>query len=316
MKKTIIYVLFSTIFFSSMEITLKIAGSSFNTIQLNLLRFFIGSLILYPLAQRGLRAAKRKITAKDWQLFALTGFLCVIVSMSLFQLAVATAPAAVVAVLFSCNPVFALLFAFLLLRERLSRTNLLAVVISLIGLTVIVNPTNLTNVAGISLSLGAAVTFGFYSIVSRYASTKLNLSGIVMTTYTFIAGTIELFILSLISKIPAVATWLNHVPGGSVFANLPIVQGISWGTLPMLLYIGIGVTGGGFALYFLAMERSNVSTASLVFFIKPGLAPILAFIFIHEQIPVTTIIGIVIILIGSVITFMGNKAAEQVDDLE
>lgn len=67
------------------------------------------------------------------------------------------------------------------------------------------------------------------------------------------------------------------------------------------------MTGGGFAFYFLAMERSDVSTASLVFFIKPGLAPILAAVLIHEKILTNTIVGIVIILIGSVITFMGNR---------
>lgn len=315
MKKTIFYVLFSTIFFSSMEIALKVAGSTFDPIQLNTIRFFIGSLVLLPIAQKSLKAQGKKLTKADWKLFFLTGFLCVIVSMTLFQLAVSIAPAATVAVLFSCNPVFALIFAFFLLGEKMSRANVLATVISLIGLLVIVNPANLTNPLGIGLALGAAITFGFYSIISRYGSTKRGLDGIVMTTYTFIAGTIELVIWSWISEIKVV----DHIMinwGLRSLADLPIIHGVTLASLPLLLYIGIGVTGGGFAFYFLAMERSNVSTASLVFFIKPGLAPILAFILLHEQIELTTIIGIVIILIGSVITFMGNKAAEEVDDLE
>ena len=81
--------------------------------------------------------------------------------------------------------------------------------------------------------------------------------------------------------------------------------------MPLLLYLGICVTGGGFAFYFMAMESSDVSTASLVFFIKPGLAPILAAILIHEKILPTTIVGIIIILIGSVITFVGNRSVED-----
>jgi len=75
------------------------------------------------------------------------------------------------------------------------------------------------------------------------------------------------------------------------------------------------VTGGGFAFYFLAMERSDVSTASLVFFIKPGLAPILAAILIHERILTNTVIGIVIILLGSVVTFMGNRVKSRESQL-
>ena len=50
MKRTYFSVLASTFLFSSMEISLKIAGAAFNAIQLNLLRFFIGGLVLVPLA--------------------------------------------------------------------------------------------------------------------------------------------------------------------------------------------------------------------------------------------------------------------------
>ena len=55
----------------------------------------------------------------------------------------------------------------------------------------------------------------------------------------------------------------------------------------------------------------SVSTASLVFFIKPGLAPILAALILHEQILWTTVVGIVVILIGSVVTFVGNRFRER-----
>ncbi|MDN5952132.1 MAG: DMT family transporter, partial [Loigolactobacillus coryniformis] len=79
----------------------------------------------------------------------------------------------------------------------------------------------------------------------------------------------------------------------------------------LLAYICIGVTAGGFGFYFLAMETSDVSTASLVFFIKPALAPIMAMFMLHEKIITPTIIGIVVIVLGSVIMFLGNRFAEQ-----
>jgi len=294
-----------------MEIALKVAGATFNPIQLNLIRFFVGSLVLVPIAQASLKKKGRKLTQADWRLFWLTGFCCVIVSMTLFQLAVAATKASTVAVLFSCNPVFALLFAFLLLRERMSRASFISVVVSLIGLVVIIDPAHLSQPVGIILGLLSAVTFGFYSIVSRYGSNKLGLNGVVMTCYTFIAGTIELFVISLLTHIPVIANSLSAIPSLKVFANLPIFANITLSSVPLLLYLGICVTGGGFAFYFMAMESSDVSTASLVFFIKPGLAPILAAILIHEKILPTTIVGIVIILIGSVITFVGNRTVED-----
>ncbi|MFT8837714.1 DMT family transporter [Liquorilactobacillus satsumensis] len=311
MKKTIIYVVISTLMFSSMEIALKVAGATFNPIQLNLIRFFIGALVLFPIASKTLKKQQRKIEKKDWMLFLITGFLCVIVSMSLFQLAVVATKASTVAVLFSCNPVFALIFAFVILHERLGRANLIAVTISIIGLIVIVDPFHLSRPFGIILALLSAVTFGFYSIISRYGSTQRGLSGIVMTCYTFIAGTLELLVLAWITHIPAVASYLSRIPALASFSKIPVLQNITLASVPMLLYLGICVTGGGFAFYFLAMENSDVSTASLVFFIKPGLAPIMAAVLIGEHITLLTIIGIIIILIGSVVTFVGNRVKED-----
>jgi drug/metabolite transporter (DMT)-like permease len=67
----------------------------------------------------------------------------------------------------------------------------------------------------------------------------------------------------------------------------------------MVLFVYIGVTGLGFASYFTAMEKTSANTAALVFFFKPVLAPILAWLLLHEVIPGHMIVGIVFILIGS-----------------
>ncbi|KRK99959.1 DMT family permease [Secundilactobacillus odoratitofui DSM 19909 = JCM 15043] len=306
--------MFSTLMFSSMEIALKSAGQAFNPIQLNLIRFFIGGLVLLPIALRTNAKQKQHIHLRDWALFALTGFICVIVSMTLYQLAIVYDEASTVAVLFSCNPVFALLFSYLILHERLGRANLIAVIISILGLLVIVNPSHLTHPLGLVLAITSALTFGLYSIVSRYGSVSHHFSGIVMTAYTFLAGSAELLVLVLVTHIPVVANAMGQVSFLAAFKQIPVLQNVSMTYFWLLFFIGVMVTGGGFAFYFLAMERSDVSTASLVFFIKPGLAPILAAVILSEKITTATIVGIVIILIGSVITFMGNrvKARESV----
>lgn len=306
MKKAYLYIAISTLMFSSMEIALKMAGSAFNPIQLNLIRFFIGAVILLPFALKALKQTGRKLVAADWRLFALTGLVCVIISMSLYQLAITVDKASTVAVLFSCNPVFALIFSYLILHERLGRANLISVIISVIGLLIIVNPAHLTNGLGLVLAISSAVTFGLYSIVSRYGSIKRGLNGITMTCFTFFAGSFELLVLAWLTKIPAVAHALTAA-GMRQFAAIPILVNVNMNYFWLLFFIGVCVTGGGFAFYFLAMERTDVSTASLVFFIKPGLAPILAAIILHEQIVLSTIIGIVVILIGSVVTFVGNR---------
>ncbi|KDB00206.1 putative transporter [Apilactobacillus kunkeei EFB6] len=316
MKKTFLYVLISTFMFSSMEIALKSVQGVFSSIQLNLIRFFIGGLVLIPVVMKN---GKQTLLTSKWKslgVFLLTGFLCVVVSMTLFQLAIMYDEASTVAVLFSCNPVFALLFAFFILREKISRLGFISLVLSIIGLLVIVNPANLTNPLGISLALGSALTFGLYSIVSRWGSQVTGQNGLATTCYTFLAGSVELLILVSITNISAVANYMNKVEWLKPFANTPIIHNISMNYFWILLFICVCVTGGGFAFYFLAMERAGVSIASIVFFIKPGLAPILAMILLGEKITINTWIGIVIILIGSVITFIGSQMEQKNAALE
>ncbi|MHA8110688.1 DMT family transporter [Lactobacillaceae bacterium Melli_B4] len=307
MRRTIIYVLISTFMFSSMEIALKIAGSAFSPIQLNLIRFFVGGLVLLPIVLHRNQHRDNPLTKRDWLLFVLTGFLCVIVSMTLYQLAIEYDEASTVAVLFSCNPVFSLIFAAIILREPIGRMNWISMLLSLAGLLVIVNPAKLTNPLGISLAVGSAIMFGLYSIVSRWSSVRSGLDGLTMTCYTFIAGSLELLALVLVSKIPSVAKILQAHSWARSFANVPVFQNVNLHYFWILFFISVCVTGGGFAFYFLAMDRGGVSIASLVFFIKPALAPILALLILRENITMNTIVGIIIILVSSVITFVGNQ---------
>ncbi|WP_125578502.1 DMT family transporter [Lapidilactobacillus mulanensis] len=308
MRKTFLLILLSTFLFSSMEIMLKLAGSSFNAIQLNFLRFLIGGIFLLPLAIHSIIKKKLKIDRRAIGSFALTGLICVLISMTLFQLAVMYGKASIAAVVFSSNPVFALLFSYLILHETLSRPNLISVVISVLGLLIIMNPFHLTNPLGMILALLSAVTFGFYSIISRKVSQTEHFDGVTITSFTFIFGSLELAVLMALSHLPMVAEVLNQNPLTANFAMIPYFAGINLNTIAMILYLGIGVTGIGFATYFIAMERSDVATASLVFFIKPVLAPIMALIILHEAILLNTWIGIGVIVVGSVVSFVGQRA--------
>ncbi|TGA99031.1 hypothetical protein E4665_06880 [Sporolactobacillus shoreae] len=310
MKKGYIYIAFSTLFFSTMEIAIKLVASDFNPIQLNFIRFLIGSIILAPLAIRHLKGSGFSFNRSSILYFLFSGFMCVVVSMTFFQLAIVYAKAATVAILFSCNAVFVIPFAHFFLKEKLTKLSLLSLVVSVAGMIFIVNPENLTNVTGITLSLVAAVTFALYGIVGRKGSLKFGFDGIVQSSFSFLTGSLELLVLIFITKIGPVAAWLKSV-GLVDFSNIPVLQNVSWGTAPILIYLGVFVTGLGFSFYFLAMEATSASTASLVFFIKPALAPVLALFILGEAITPNVLYGILLILGGSCIElFSDNREAK------
>lgn len=302
MKKGYLYVVLATILFSSMEVALKMTADGFNAIQLTFLRFLIGGLILLPLAWRETRQKKNVFHKGDLAFFALTGFICVVVSMIVFQLGILYSPASIAAVLFSCNSVFMVMFAYLLLGERIRPHTVISIVITLFGMAVIINPFHMGgSFAGVVLSLAAAVTFAFYNVIGRTRSDRYG--GITLTCFSFLIGCAEMLVLILASHVPQLAGGFRAA-GLSVFADIPLFAGISLNSLPGLAYVGIFVTGLGYTFYFLALEKTSAATAALVFYIKPVLAPVFALLILSEPITRQLLFGTAFILLGSLVAFI------------
>jgi drug/metabolite transporter (DMT)-like permease len=76
------------------------------------------------------------------------------------------------------------------------------------------------------------------------------------------------------------------------------------------------ITGLGYLFYFLAMEISDAATASIVFFVKPALAPVLAVIALRETIGVNGLLGILFIFVGSYINLREQKAKKTITNQE
>ena len=88
MKRGYLYILITTLLFSSMEVALKCIAGQLNPIQLNFSRFLVGGLVLVPLAVRELKKRGLTVDGKALGTFALLGLMGIAVSMSLYQLAV------------------------------------------------------------------------------------------------------------------------------------------------------------------------------------------------------------------------------------
>jgi len=296
-----------------MEIALKIAGGQFNPIELNFVRFLIGGLALLPFTMLYLRKHSVTLSRSDFGRIALTGFVIVVLSMTLYQLSIGMAKASVIAIMLSANPIFGLIIGFVFLKEKLSRTNVLALILTLIGLLIIINPFHLTGAMGIILGLLSSIIFGIYGVMSRVNGGKIGLNGLSMTCLSFLFGSGELGILMGLSHLPVAG---RIIPSSyAEFVNIPFFKGITLQTLPLILYISILVTGVAFGLYFLSMEKVGILQASLIFLVKPALAPVLALVVLGEAMTTNTIVGIVVILLGSLVTVMGEKIAYSVMDI-
>jgi drug/metabolite transporter (DMT)-like permease len=294
LKKGYIYIILAALLFSTMELASKMIAVKINPYQLTFIRFLIGGLVLLPFSIKEIKSKNLRFTIKDFMFFLFTGTLCVVISMSFFQLAVLHTKASTVAIVFSTNPIFTIPFAFFILKETITKRTILSLCFSLSGILFILNPFNLNpDYRGIILAVLSAITFSLFCVIGKHNMKKYG--SFISNCFTFLTGYLILLL-------------------GLIFFKLPIISGINTSNLIQIIYLGVAVTGFGYVFYFLAMKETSAIAASTVFFIKPALAPLLALIILHENIPLNTIIGIILILGGSYVSiFKGNnqKRAEE-----
>jgi drug/metabolite transporter (DMT)-like permease len=281
-----------------MEVSLKVAGNSLDSIQATFLRFIIGGLIIVPVAIWEMRASKVELTVRDWLYMLLLGIICIPGSMLLFQLGVEHSNAATASVLICTNPISTVIFAHCLTKnDRLTKAKIIAVIISIIGIIIMLRPWDLqegNSVLGTLLLLSASALFGLYSVLA--GKTVHRIGTFAQLSFSFILGSLVTLVVLIITHRPIIA---------GVTDNLPIV-----------LYIAIVVTGLGYIFYFLAIKHSNATIGSTVFFVKPIIAPVIAVVVLSEVITWNMYIGIGLILIASLIIIGVNRNDKKQEDID
>jgi drug/metabolite transporter (DMT)-like permease len=183
----------------------------------------------------------------------------------------------------SASPAFIVLFAVLILRERLTVRRVLAVTVATVGVLVILDPTEAdfgseTFTGDLALAI-AALTWGLYSVLVRRVTHKHNLDTLVVTSGAFSGG--------LLFTIPASAVELTQTTIGEI--DLGIVLGV--------LYLGIVSTAVAMWLWNRAFALVDASVASLFFFAQPFTGVLLGVLLLDQ--PMTAGLWIGGLLIGA-----------------
>jgi drug/metabolite transporter (DMT)-like permease len=282
MKKIYVYVMMTAFLFGTMEVGLKMAGNQLDAFQLTFLRFLLGGLLLLIPALTDLRRTGLRLNRTDWRRLLMLGIVCIPVCMVLFQLGVQNSNASTAAVLFCVNPLFTMVLAHFFAGEPMNQKKAVAFVLGLLGILAMMKPWDVqpgNTLLGMSFSLMAALFFSIYSIMGK--KTIQRLGPFVQTSFSFFLGAAALLVIILLTGKPVLAGVMDE-----------------W---VLVLYVGFFVTGLGYLFYFLAMRGSNATTASVAFFIKPVIAPIMAALILGESILWNTFLGIGLILAASYI---------------
>lgn len=287
----VICVLLTAFFFSTMEVVLKLAGGGLDSLQLTFLRFLIGGLILLPFGLKertSVDGGGSSISSKDLAWVSLVGIMGIPISMLCFQLGVERCNAATAAAIMSLNPLITMVLSHFFTADKITPLKKFAFVLGLMAGVFLIRPWDVqegNTPLGMLLMVVAASTFSLYTIMGKRTIARVGTFR--QISLSFIIGSFVLLIIML-------------------FMGRPVFAGIA-DNLPLVLYIGIFVTGVGYLCLNTAIKLADATTGSIAFFIKPAIAPIFAVLILHETVLWNTVVGVILLITASVITLYDAK---------
>ena len=285
----LIYLIITICLFSTFEVTSKFLSPYMLPTQITFSRFLIGGLILLPFALIRINRNHIKLSILDFIKFGILGIVNIIISMGLIQLGLVYTNASVCAVLFSINPLFVMIFARIVLKEKVTTVKISGLVLGIAGIVILFIDSisqKTSTMLGLLLILASSICFAFYTVLGKKIITK-KVDSLIVTTFSFLIGSVFLIPMQIGMKI----------------AVIPDVSMV----IPQLLYMSIIVTGIAYVTYFEGLSRLEAGAGSMLYFAKPALASLLAVFILHEHISIKLVIGIIIIAVGIFIAQMRQK---------
>ncbi len=245
-------------------------------------RLLLGGMVLWlVLARRGgLRVPARQF----WQVFGV-GAIGYGISLGFQFVGTKLSTAANGSLVTSATPAFILLFAALILREKITTRRLLALLLSTLGVLAVIDPRSARIdpelfLGNLSL-IAAALTWALYSVLVRLVTRQLDVLSV-----SFIA---------FLGGLPIV------VPAGVLENSVQQIGAITPGIIAGVLFLGIICTALAMALWNNAFAQLDAGLASLTFFAQPVVGSLLGWLFLGDRITVLFLLGGVLIAFGLVI---------------
>ena len=181
------------------------------------------------------------------------------------------------AIINKMSPFFVMIFAYLILKEKINKYQITTVILAFVGIAFVIKPDLNANILPAIVGLGAALTAGLAYTIVRMLSTKEYPTTIVLYfSGISILGTLPLFV---------------------IFYVQPSISDVLY-----LILTGIFAAGGQYCLtnsykFAKASEVSIYSYATVIF------SAVIAYFLWQETLSLSSVIGIFIVLLASYINY-------------
>jgi drug/metabolite transporter (DMT)-like permease len=261
----------------------KFAVQSFEPATVAFLRFFGAAILLFPLMWI-MEKNRKKPTLKDYGLFIVLGLTGIALYNIFFFLASKHAPVIKSSIFIASNPVLIVLLSGLFLKEKISKNNIVGMVIALTGVTFIITDGHLLSLFQLGFEpidwvlVGAVISWALYSVVGKVVLKKY--SAVESTTYAVAFGTLFLLPFALFET-----TWYD-------------VQLASFTTWIAIAHMSVFVTVVSFVMYYYGIKEIGAAKASIFINVMPLSAVVMATFFLGETFTWAHGVGAALVLSG------------------
>ena len=274
--KGYLWLFFTITIFSTYEVVGSIFAHAIHPLLINAIRFSVGGLVLLPLAIKTMRREQLQLRGPDLLALFGLGFLNAGICMGLQQYSLRYTEASTAAVLISSNPLFVSLLSVFFFKESLTKDKIMALLLGIGGMLLVSGGLQSQNALGPILATLASVVWAIFTVAGKKLSQRYG--SLVMNTFSFLLGGGFLLILTAILQIP--------------------LTGLTPANILLLAYVGVVVTGIGYYAFFTGLLYLYTTVGAAVFFFKPALATIFAFLILGEPISIRKIAGIMVIMVA------------------
>ena len=279
MKKSYIYAGISILLWSSTATITKLLLNSINSIQILLVSSFfafIFLLIVNMIKDNLVQIKEYKI--KDYIQITGIGLLGTFLYNLFLYLGINRMQASQAFIINYLWPIMIVVFACIILKEKMTLKKAIAIVLSFIGVIIVTSNGNLLSIDNNSLigtlfCVLAAISYGLFSVLNKQKKYNKYLSMMLFYLVSFVVSLVYI----LFTKewyIPQV----NQLVG--------------------LIWIGIFTSAIAFTTWALSLEKGDTAKISNLAYITPFLSLIWTALILKENISIYAIAGLIVIILG------------------
>lgn len=283
MKREYIYAGISILLWSTTATATKLLLGTLNSMQIMLVSSAVAFvfLLLFNIFKGTLKEVKKYKIADHIQIFAI-GTLGIFLYHLFLYLGIDKMDASQAFIINYLWPIMSVLFACIILKEKMTSKKAIAAILSFIGVIIVTANGNLFNIEkntllGAFYCIIAAISYGLFTVLNKQKSYNKYLS---MMLYYFYAFVISFFYIILTKD-------------GFI---LSFAQSMG------MLWIGIFTTAIPFTAWALALEKGDTARVSILAYITPFLSLVWTSLLLKEF-NINSIVGLVIIILGILVQF-------------